>query len=139
GPRLGKYGSDGTINAIPGHNIAIAVLGMFILWFGWYGFNPGSTLALSGGFAALAAKVAATTTLSATAGGVVAAVYTRARTGRYDLGLTVNGVLGGLVGITAGCSVVDPWAAVIIGAIASLIVIGGVALLDNLRVDDPVG
>ena len=139
GPRLGKYGKDGTINAIPGHNISIAVLGMFILWFGWYGFNPGSTLALSGGFAALAAKVAVTTTLSAVAGGAVAALYTRARTGRYDLGLTVNGVLGGLVGITAGCSVVDPWAAIVIGAIASLIVIGGVALLDNLRIDDPVG
>lgn len=139
GPRIGKFGKDGSVNAIPGHNIAIAVLGMFILWFGWYGFNPGSTLALSGGFAALAAKVAVTTTLSACAGAIVAVIYTKMRTGRYDLGLTVNGILGGLVGITAGCAVVDPWAAIVIGALAAIIVIFIVQLLDNLKIDDPVG
>ncbi len=139
GPRLGKYTKDGKVNAIPGHNIALGVLGMFILWFGWYGFNPGSTLALSGGFAALAAKVAVTTTLSACAGALVAVIYTKAKTGRYDLGLTVNGILGGLVGITAGCAVVDPWAAIVIGAIASMIVILAVSFLDTLKIDDPVG
>ena len=139
GPRIGKFGKDGSINAIPGHNISMGVLGLFILWFGWYGFNPGSTLALSGGFAALAAKVAVTTTLSAAAGGLIAVIYTKITTGRYDLGLTVNGILGGLVGITAGCAVVDPWAAIIIGAIASMVVILGVGFLDRMKIDDPVG
>lgn len=139
GPRIGKFGPGRKVNVIPGHNITLAVLGMFVLWFGWYGFNPGSTLGLSGGLADLAAKVAVTTTLAAAAGGVAAALLTRALTGRYDLGLTVNGVLGGLVGITAGCAVVDAWAAIVIGAIGAGVVIGGVWLLDQLRVDDPVG
>jgi Amt family ammonium transporter len=139
GPRKGKFGPGKQVNAIPGHNISIAVLGMFILWFGWYGFNPGSTLALSGGFAALAAKVAVTTTLSAAAGGVVAAVWTRMTTGRYDMGLVVNGILGGLVGITAGCATVEPWGAIAIGAVSAVVVIYGVQLLDNMGIDDPVG
>ncbi len=139
GPRLGKYSRDGSVNAIPGHNIAIASLGMFILWFGWYGFNPGSTLALSGGASELAARVAVTTTLSAAAGGAVAAVASKLLSGNYDLGLTINGVLGGLVAITAGCATLDPWAAIVAGAIGSLVVLGGVRMLDNLRIDDPVG
>lgn len=139
GPRKGKFGPGGRVNAIPGHNIAIGSLGMFILWFGWYGFNPGSTLALTGGGAALAAKVAVTTTLAATAGGVAAVLASKLVTGRYDPGLTINGVLGGLVGITAGCATVDPWAAVVIGAIGALVMYGGVVLLDKVGVDDPVG
>jgi Amt family ammonium transporter len=139
GPRLGKYGKDGSFNPIPGHNITIAVLGMFILWFGWYGFNPGSTLGLTGGLAALAAKVAVTTTLSAAAGAVTVVIVSKIMTGKYDMGLTVNGVLGGLVGITAGCATLDPWAALVVGIVAGLVVMGGIRLLDNLKVDDPVG
>lgn len=139
GPRIGKFGSDGRVNAIPGHNIAIATLGMFILWFGWYGFNPGSTLALSGGASELAARVAVTTTLAAGTGGVVAVIYTKLTTGIYDMGLTVNGILGGLVGITAGCATIDPWASIVIGGVAAVVVILGVRLLDSLHIDDPVG
>ena len=138
GPRIGKF-SGGRINAIPGHSIALGTLGMFVLWVGWYGFNPGSTLALSGGFASLAAKVAVTTTLAACAGGVTATLMSKARTGVYDMGLTINGILGGLVGITAGCAVVDPWASIVIGSVAAIIVISVVELLDRLRIDDPVG
>jgi ammonium transporter, Amt family len=139
GPRLGKYSSDGRINPIPGHNISIAVLGMFILWFGWFGFNPGSTLGLSGGFYLLAAKVAVNTALAAAAGAATMVILSKIRTGKYDIGLTINGVLGGLVGITAGCAVVDPWAAIVIGAIAAFVVLIGVEALDRLHIDDPVG
>ncbi|WP_343389677.1 hypothetical protein [Candidatus Amarobacter glycogenicus] len=140
GPRMGKFNKDGSVNAIPGHNITSGMLGLFILWFGWYGFNPGSTLLLTGGFAALAGKVAVTTTLAACAAAVTAVVATKIKTNRYDLGLVANGVLGGLVGITAGCATVEPWAAVVIGIVAAIIVIYAVDLLDNvLKIDDPVG
>lgn len=138
GPRMGKY-TGGKINVMPGHSIALGTMGMFILWFGWYGFNPGSTLALSGGFADLAAKVAVTTTLAAAAGGVTAVLISRARTGVYDMGLTINGILGGLVAITAGCAVVDPWAAIVIGGIGAGVVMLVIDLLDRVRIDDPVG
>jgi Amt family ammonium transporter len=139
GARRGKFGPNGEIRAIPGHNIALATLGMFLLWFGWYGFNPGSTLALTGGGAEIAARVAVTTTLAAGAGGVTAMLFSRMKTGRYDTGLTINGILGGLVGITAGCATVEPWAAVVIGAIAAMVVYGVTELLDRLKIDDPVG
>jgi Amt family ammonium transporter len=140
GPRIGKFNKDGSANAIPGHNITSGMLGLFILWFGWYGFNPGSTLVLSGGFAALAGKVAVTTTLAAAAAAVTAVVVTKLKTNRYELGLVVNGTLGGLVGITAGCATVEPWAAVVIGIVGGIIVIYAVDLLDNvLKIDDPVG
>ena len=139
GPRIGKFGKDGSINPIPGHSISMAALGVFLLWFGWYGFNAGSTLMLSDGFAALAAKVAVNTTLAAGAGAVGITFLSKLRTGKYDIGLTINGALGGLVGITAGCAVVDPWAAVVIGLIAAPIVMIGIEGLDRLGVDDPVG
>ena len=139
GPRLGKYGKDGSINPIPGHSISLATLGVFILWFGWYGFNPGSTLGLSGGFAALAAKVAVNTTLAAGAGAVAATFLSKMRTGAYDVGLVLNGTLAGLVGITAPCAVVDPWAAVLIGLIAAPVMLIGVEGLERLGIDDPVG
>ncbi|MCY3603737.1 MAG: ammonium transporter [Chloroflexi bacterium] len=140
GARLGKYGPNGEVRAIPGHNISIATIGMFILWFGWYGFNPGSTLGLSGGGASLAASVAVTTTLAAGAGGITAMLWSRFRTGRYDAGLTINGILAGLVAITAGTATVDPWASVVIGAIGALVMYYGVQLLDaRFRIDDPVG
>ena len=140
GARLGKYGPNGEVRAIPGHNISIATIGMFILWFGWYGFNAGSTLGLSGGLAGLAAHVATTTTLAAGAGGMTAMLWSRFGTGRYDAALTINGILAGLVAITAGTATVDPWAAVIIGAIGALVMYYGVQLLESkFRVDDPVG
>jgi Amt family ammonium transporter len=139
GPRLGKYTSDGKINVIPGHSMALGTLGMFVLWFGWYGFNPGSTLGLSGGLAELAAKVAVTTTLAACAGGVTAVLISKLRSGVFDMGLTVNGILGGLVAITAPCATVDPWAALVIGAIGAGVVLAGVELLDRVHIDDPVG
>ncbi len=139
GPRIGKFGKDGGTNVIPGHSIALGTLGMFVLWVGWYGFNPGSTLALSGGFAAIAAKVAVTTTLAACAGGVTATLVSKARSGVYDMGLTINGILGGLVAITAPCATVEPWAAIIIGAVAAVVVMAGVEFLDRIHIDDPVG
>lgn len=139
GPRIGKFGPGKRVNAIPGHNFAIATLGMFILFVGWYGFNPGSTLMLTGGTYALAGKVAVTTTLAACAGGVAAVLLSKALTSRYDPGLTVNGILAGLVGITAGCATVEPWAAVVIGAIAAVVMYAGVVGLDKLGIDDPVG
>jgi Amt family ammonium transporter len=138
GPRIGRF-SGGRANTIPGHSMTMGTIGMFVLWVGWYGFNPGSTLALSGGFAALAAKVAVTTTLAACAGAVTATLFSKARTGIYDYGLTINGILGGLVAITAGCAVIDPWAAIVIGAVGSLVVMGAIELLERLKIDDPVG
>ncbi|MCH7510874.1 MAG: ammonium transporter [Chloroflexi bacterium] len=139
GPRIGRFGKDGSINPIPGHSISLAALGVFILWFGWYGFNAGSTLGLTGGFAALAAKVAVNTTLAAAAGAVGCAFISKLRTRNYDMGLTLNGALGGLVAITAPCAVVDPWAAITIGLIAAPVVIFGIEALDRARVDDPIG
>ncbi len=139
GARRGKYGPDGKPRAIPGHSISLAALGVFLLWFGWYGFNPGSTLGLTGGFAALAAKVAVNTTLAAAAGAVGCAFLSKLRTRNYDIGLSLNGALGGLVAITAPCATVDPWAAVIIGLVAAPIVIFGIEALDRIGVDDPVG
>ena len=139
GPRLGKYRADGGINAIPGHSMPLAALGMFILWFGWYGFNPGSTLALSGGGASLAAQVAVNTTLAAGVGAVVAMGVSQLRYGKWDVGLTLNGALAGLVAVTAPSGFVDPYAAVIIGAVGGVIVVFAVSFFDRIRIDDPVG
>ena len=139
GPRRGKFNADGTVNAIPGHSMPLGFLGVMILWIGWYGFNAGSTLGLSGGFADLAARVAVTTTLAAAAGAASAMLISWARFGKSDLSLTLNGVLGGLVGITAGTATVEPWAAVVIGLVAGAIIVYGVGLLESLKIDDPVG
>ena len=139
GPRRGKFNADGSANAIPGHSMPLGFLGVMILWIGWYGFNAGSTLGLSGGFAELAARVAVTTTLAAGAGAVSAMLISWMRFGKSDLSLTLNGVLGGLVGITAGTATVEPWAAVVIGLVAGAIIVYGVQLLESLKVDDPVG
>ena len=139
GARRGKYNDDGSVNPLPGHSMPLGFLGVMILWIGWYGFNAGSTLALSGGFADLAARVAVTTTLAAGAGAASAMVISRLRTGKSDFSLTLNGVLGGLVGITAGTATVEPWGAVLIGIVAGAIIVFGVELLDKLRIDDPVG
>ena len=139
GSRIGKFSADGSARAIPGHSMPLAALGMFILWFGWYGFNPGSTLALSNGGAGLAAFVAVNTTLAAGAGAVAAMAVAKLRYAKADLGLTINGALAGLVAITAGCGFVDPYAAVVIGLVGGGIVVVSVAMIDKLRVDDPVG
>ncbi len=141
GPRLGKYSVTGKANAIPGHNLALGVLGVFILWFGWFGFNPGSQLAASGPENASAiAHIFVTTNLSAAAGAVTAMLITWVRFKRPGLSLTLNGALAGLVAITAGCDVVSPGGAVIIGIIAGVVLVYGVSLFDNnLKVDDPVG
>jgi Amt family ammonium transporter len=139
GARRGKYNADGSVNPILGHSMPLGMLGVLILWIGWYGFNAGSTLGLTGGFADLAARVAVTTTIAAGAGGATAMFVSWWRTGKSDLGLTLNGILGGLVGITAGTATVEPVGALIIGIVAGVIIVYGVLLLDRLRIDDPVG
>jgi Amt family ammonium transporter len=136
GPRLGKYNADGSANAIPGHNVILATLGTFILWFGWYGFNCGSMLAQDTGMA----FVAVTTTLSAGAGALAALVTSWSVWGKPDTTMGLNGALAGLVGITAPCGSVAPWAAVLIGLIAGVIVFFSVIFIEKvLKVDDPVG
>jgi Amt family ammonium transporter len=137
-PREGKYAPDGRANAIAGHNIPLASLGVFILWFGWFGFNPGSTLGVhSGGFDI--GRVAINTNLSAALGGIFAMMMVWIRFGKPDLSMAMNGALAGLVGITAPCACVEPWAACAIGAISGIVVVLGVELLDKLHIDDPVG
>ncbi len=134
GPREGKY-RDGRINAIPGHNMSLATLGCLILWIGWFGFNPGSELAATENVAA----IAVTTNLAAAAGGCTATATSWIKDGKPDLSMIINGILAGLVGITAGCNAVDNWEAVIIGALAGVIVVYSVAFFDQMRIDDPVG
>ena len=136
-PRIGKYGVDGNAKAIAGHNIPLASLGVFILWFGWFGFNPGSTLAAGDGMDI--ARVAINTNLAAALGGIAAMVTVWMRFGKPDLSMAMNGALAGLVGITAPCAFVEPWAACMIGLTSGIIVVLGVELLDKLHIDDPVG
>ena len=138
GARKGRF-TDGKVTAFPGHSLPLGVLGVFILWVGWYGFNPGSTLGLSGGFYNDAARVAVTTTLAAGAGGATAMVVSWLQHGKSDLSLTLNGLLGGLVAITAGTATIEPIWAIVTGAIAGIIIVYGVMLLDTLKIDDPVG
>ncbi len=139
GARIGKFNGDGKARAIAGHSIPLASLGVFILWFGWFGFNPGSTLGISSDGGASAALVAMNTNLAAAAGAVMAMITVWVLFGKPDLSMTMNGALAGLVAITAPCAFVDPWAAIVIGAIGGVIVVLGVALLDRVGVDDPVG
>lgn len=136
GPRIGKYREDGKPNAIPGHNLVIAALGVFILWFGWFGFNPGSTLSP---FESNLGMVAVTTNLAAAAGAVLAMIVSWSKYGKPDVSMTLNGALAGLVGITAGCAAVSPAGAVAIGAIAGVVVIFAVEFFDKIKIDDPVG
>lgn len=135
GPRHGKYGSDGKPNVIPGHSMPFVGLGVIILWFGWFGFNPGSTLLAVGG---RFAEVVVVTNLAAAAGvlGAMATIYLVTRT--FDIGMTGNGAIAALVAITAPSGYVEFWAAPIIGFVAGIIVVGGVILIDR-RLDDPVG
>jgi ammonium transporter, Amt family len=138
GPRLGKY--NGSAKAIPGHNLAYGALGVFILWFGWFGFNPGSELAAVGGSTVAIGHIALTTNLAAAAGAVTAMLTAWARYKRPSLSLSLNGALAGLVAITAGCNIVSPFGAVIIGVIAGFVLVFSVEFIDQkLKVDDPVG
>ena len=138
GPRIGKYRKNGNVNAIPGHNLPLAAIGAFILWFGWFGFNPGSTLGAVGNWE-LIGTVATNTFLASAAGGISTMFYTYFRYGQIDITMTINGVLAGLVAITAGCNVVSPNAAIIIGLIAGVLVDIAVLYIDKLKIDDPVG
>lgn len=141
GPRIGKYGKDRKSRAIPGHNLTIACLGVFILWFGWFGFNPGSQLAASGeGNRMAISHVFLTTNLAACAGGFLSLIVAWMKYKKPSLSLTLNGVLAGLVGITAGCDLVSPVGAVLIGAICGTVMVYAVDFIDHvLKIDDPVG
>ncbi|MBN1493754.1 MAG: ammonium transporter [Candidatus Omnitrophica bacterium] len=136
GPRLGKYGKDGRSNALPGHNLSLAALGVFILWFGWFGFNPGSTTTGNGEIG----RIAITTNLAAAAGAITAMIAAWIQSKKPDASMSLNGALAGLVAITAGCYTVTPMGAIVIGAIAGVLVVLSVTFIDQvLKIDDPVG
>ena len=136
GPRTGKYLADGTMRPIPGHNMAIATLGTFILWLGWFGFNPGSTMAAD---PVAITTVALNTNMAAAAGGIAATLVAWLALGKPDLSMILNGTLAGLVAITAPCSVVGIGSSLLIGAAAGVFVVYAVLAFDKLRIDDPVG
>ncbi len=140
GPRIGKFDPEGRAQPMPGHNLPLATLGVFILWLGWYGFNPGSQLALYGKDNVHAIMlVAVNTTLAAMAGVVTALFGTWLLFKKPDLTISLNGALAGLVAITANCNVVTNLESIIIGIVAGILIIAGVKLLDALKIDDPVG
>ena len=136
GARIGKFDKDGKPKALPGHNLPIASAGVFILWLGWFGFNGGSVLSAD---PELTSLTLVTTSLAAAAGGVAAAFFSNVLYKNFDLTMFMNGVLGGLVGITAGADQMTPTDAIIIGLIAGIIVVLGISLIDKLKLDDPVG
>lgn len=141
GPRIGKYNEDGSVNAIPGHSIPLGALGVFLLWFGWFGFNGASTVCATGDEALIAmGDIFITTNMAAAAGSTATMIYTWVRYGKPDVSMTLNGVLAGLVAITAGCDVVSPAGALIIGLLAGVLVVVAVEFFDQkLKIDDPVG
>jgi len=140
GPRLGRFAADGKSIPIPGHNMAFAALGVFILWVGWYGFNSGSQLAFqSVGDADATVLIAVNTTLAAAAGVVAATLLGWGLFRKPDLSMGLNGALAGLVGITACCDCMSNWMAIVVGLVAGVLVVGGILLLDKLKIDDPVG
>ncbi len=136
GPRLGKYDGEGKPRPIAGHNLPLAALGVFILWLGWFGFNPGSEMGAS---SATIAGIAVTTNLAASAGAITAMITAWIFLGKPDAGMSLNGALAGLVTITAGCASVSPTSAAIMGALGGIVVVLSVLLLERFRVDDPVG
>ena len=135
GPRLGKYGKDGKPRAIMGHNMPLAALGVFILWLGWFGFNPGSTTTADKSIA----MIFVNTNLAAAAGAITAMITSWIKFGKPEVGMSLNGALAGLVAITAGCANVLPGSAIIIGAIAGILVVLSVLFFEKLKIDDPVG
>ena len=140
GPRIGKYDKQKKSRAIPGHNLALCALGVFCLWVGWFGFNPCSELSITGESAIHSAHVFITTNMAAATGGIAALIYTWVVDGKPSLSMVCNGVLAGLVGITAGCDCVDIWASAVIGVIVSVIMCWSVSFIDKkLHIDDPVG
>ena len=141
GPRRGKYDANGTSRAIPGHSLILAALGVFILWMGWFGFNPGSQLAATGEVNRIAiSHVFLTTNLAAACGGIATMFVTWMKYGKPSFSLTLNGVLAGLVGITAGCDAVDAWGAIIIGLVCGTVLVYAIEFIDRkLHIDDPVG
>lgn len=140
GPRIGKFRGK-KIMAIPGHNLTYGALGVFILWLGWFGFNPGSQLAASGaGNATAISHIFLTTNLAAAAGTIVSLALTWIKYGKPSLSISLNGALAGLVAITAGCDAVSGWGAIAIGAMAAVVMVFGLRLFENVfKVDDPVG
>ena len=135
GPRIGKYTKDGKTRPILGHNMTLAALGVFILWLGWFGFNPGSTTTADKSIA----MIFVNTNLAAAAGAVLAMFTSWLKFGKPEVGMSLNGALAGLVGITAGCANVSPGSAIIIGAVAGVLVVVSVLFFDKIKVDDPVG
>lgn len=137
GPRLGKYNSDRSANALPGHNMSIATLGCLILWLGWFGFNPGSTMSVGDG--SLISHIAITTNTAGAFGGIAATAIAWLVLGKPDLSMVINGILAGLVGVTASCAFITVPAAAIIGTVAGVLVVYAVGFFDKLNIDDPVG
>ena len=135
GPRIGKFSKEGKVQPIPGHSIPLAALGVFILWFGWFGFNPGSTTAANKDIA----MIFTNTNLAAAAGAVLAMITAWIKFKKPDVGMSLNGALAGLVAITSPCATVTPLSSVIIGAVAGVIVVLAVLFFDRIKVDDPVG
>jgi Amt family ammonium transporter len=136
GPRFGKYDKDGKPRAIPGHSIVLAALGVFILWFGWFGFNPGSTLSAHH---TRIAVIAVNTNLAASAAALIALLVAKWRTKKWDTGMALNGAIAGLVAITAPCAWVEGWAAIVIGLIAGVLMYASVKFIEGRGIDDPVG
>jgi ammonium transporter, Amt family len=136
GPRIGRFTKDGKPIPIIGHSSILATLGCFILWFGWFGFNPGSTLSAH---ELRISVIAVNTNLAAAAGAIAAMFWTQRKTGIFDIGMTINGALAGLVAVTAPCAWVQAWSSVVIGIIAGVLVCISVAIVEKLKIDDPVG
>lgn len=136
GARIGKFDSNGKSNAIPGHNLPLAAAGVLILWLGWFGFNGGSVLSAD---PELTSLTLVTTCLAAAAGGISSSFVSNLMYKNYDLTMFMNGVLGGLVGITAGADQMSPFDSILIGIISGIIIVFGIALIDKLKLDDPVG
>jgi Amt family ammonium transporter len=135
GPRIGKYTKDGKARAIPGHNLPLAALGVFILWLGWFGFNPGSTTAASKDIALIFVN----TNIAAAAGAILAMITSWIKFRKPEISMSLNGALAGLVAITAPCATVTPLSSVIIGSVAGVLVVLAVLFFDRIKVDDPVG
>lgn len=137
GPRIGKYGKDGKPKAIPGHNMSLAVIGLFVLWLGWFGFNPGSTMSFENPSDVM--HILMTTNTAAIAAVLTSTITSWITMGKPDLGMTINGCLAGLVGITGGCAYVSIESSIIIGALSGILVVFAVMFFDKIKIDDPVG